>query len=158
MEPKVFRPMELKSSMIMAGLFTVGGIIAAVRLVRGDFSNFLDALGVGWLIILPFMLNLGLGKVVVDDRGILSWRPLWRKMYLWQDISDITVEEKSSRSNGAFRIRIYRHNGRPRWLAAPYVGLRASEKWFAEFYRQADDIKARWRAATGTTGEAETQR
>lgn len=155
MEPRVFRPMELKSGLVLTGVFTVAGIVAAVRISLGHFSGFWDVMGVAWLGILPFALNVALGKVLVDDRGIHARRPLWRKSYLWREISDVTVEEKSSRSNGAYRIRIYRHSGRPRWLPAPYVGLRASGKWYEEFLSQAEDIKARWREATGAgSGEA----
>ncbi|MEU5431906.1 hypothetical protein AB0G73_00850 [Streptomyces sp. NPDC020719] len=148
MEPRVFRPIELKSGYVFFGLFTVGGIVAAVRLALGHYSGFLDALGVAWLVILPFALNVALGKIIVDEHGIRSWRPLWRKVYLWQDISKVTVEKKTGRGNGAFRIRIYRHDGRPRWLPAPYVDIRASDKWQQEFTDQAEDIKARWREAT----------
>ncbi|MBD0741440.1 hypothetical protein [Streptomyces sp. CBMA152] len=141
--------MESRSGFVFGGLFTIGGIVAAVRLGLGHFSGFWDALGVAWLVILPFALNVALGKIIVDEHGILSWRPLWRKAYRWQDISEVTVEKKTGRGNGAFRIRVYRHGGRPIWLPAPYVDIRASDKWQKEFTDQAEDIKARWREATG---------
>lgn len=149
MEPRVFRPMELKSGLILTRVFTAAGIVAAVRIALGHFSGFLDVAGVAWLVILPFALNVALGKVIVDEQGLRSWRPLWRRAYRWQDISEVTVEKKTGRGNGAFRIRVYRHGGRPIWVPAPYVDIRASDKWQKEFTDQAEDIKARWRAATG---------
>ncbi|GAA4092738.1 hypothetical protein GCM10022284_31890 [Streptomyces hundungensis] len=151
-----FRPVEQRNQIVYGALFTLGGVFAVIRLARGEFSGFWDTMGLAWVVLLPLALNTTWVSVLVDERGMHVRRPLWRRTFEWQNISDVTVEEHSTRGYGCLRVRLYRHDGGPRWLAAPYVGLRASGPYFEEFHRQADEIKARRRAAARNAVGGET--
>ncbi|MER6914496.1 hypothetical protein ABT354_22725 [Streptomyces sp. NPDC000594] len=151
MEPIVYRNRERRRALAWSAVFTGWGVISLVRLLGGAVPGFLDALGVAWLVIVPFVLRVGLGRVTVDGEGIHARRPLsLRRTYPWRDISAITVEERSSRSHGAHRIVIARPGRRPRLLPAPYVDIRASHAWYEELLAQAEEIRARHRAALGS--------
>ncbi|MFE9256303.1 PH domain-containing protein [Streptomyces sp. NPDC006879] len=145
-----YRTADRTRSLVLCALMGLWGLVSLVRvLAAGQVSGFIDAFGLGWLVIIPFLLNVSLAKVVVDDQGIRARRPLWRRTYRWREISAVTTELKTSRGFGAHRVRIHRRSGRPRWLPAPYVDMRSSDRQLSEFEAQVQQITERWRAAGG---------
>ncbi|QDY80326.1 hypothetical protein [Streptomyces qinzhouensis] len=147
MEPIEYRNREARRALVLVVVSAVWGSVALVRLLRGADPGFFDALSIASLVLAPFLLNAGLGRITVDATGIHAWRPFARRTYHWQDISGITVEERTGRGYGAHRIKILRHGRRARFLPAPYVDSRASRRWYEELLTQAEDLRARHRAA-----------
>lgn len=156
MEPIVYRNREARRAVVVSVVLVLWGALSLARLLRGAEPDFLHALGLAWLVIAPFVLRVSLGRTTVDERGIHAWRLLSRRTYAWRDISGITVEERTSRSHGAYRIVISRPGRRPRLLPAPYVDIRASRAWYEELLTQAEDLRARLRAAQAAEGGTET--
>ncbi|GGZ36316.1 hypothetical protein GCM10010387_32960 [Streptomyces inusitatus] len=147
MEPIVYRNREARRAVIVSAALLLWGALSLIRLLRGTEPDFLHALGLAWLAVAPFILRVSLGRTTVDERGIHAWRLLSRRTYAWHDISDITVEERTSRGHGAYRIVISRPGRRPRPLPAPYVDIRASRTRYEELLTQAADLRSRLRAA-----------
>jgi len=141
-----YRTTGRKASLVWASLFVAWGIVSLVRIRHGHFSGFVDVMGIGMGALVPFLLNTSFGKIVLDDTGIHTWRPLWRRTIPWQNVRNITMEEKSSRGNGAHRVRVYRRKGLAVWLPAPFVQLRATDKDMDHFAAQVAEITAWWQA------------
>ncbi|GLF95001.1 hypothetical protein [Streptomyces yaizuensis] len=151
MEPIVYRNRDRRRTVLWSVAFFLWGAISLARLLRGTEPDFLHVLGVAWLVILPFVLPVSFGSIAVDDMGITARRVI-RRRYAWRDISGITVEERTGRGNGAYRIVLSRPGRRPRVLPAPYVDIRASRVWYEELLTQAEQLRARHRAALEAAG------
>ncbi|MBQ1089531.1 PH domain-containing protein [Streptomyces sp. B93] len=114
-----------------------------IRVSLGQVT-FFDVLGIALLALSPFLLNVAFGKTVVDDAGIRTGRPLGRRFLPWADVESVAVAERTSRGNGAHRVRVRTTRGRTVWLAAPYVEIRCTEQQYARFFAQADRIVQYW--------------
>ncbi|MGV9316895.1 hypothetical protein ACWDR0_32655 [Streptomyces sp. NPDC003691] len=147
MEPIEYRNRDARRSLVLTAVTCVWGLVSAVRLMRGAEPGFLDALGIAWLVIAPFLLNVTLARIVVGPEGIVARRPFFRRTYSWDEISGIVVEKQAGHGYGAYRVKILRHGRRPRVLPAPYVDMRAGHERHEELLARAEDLRARHRTA-----------
>lgn len=133
-------------TLVFVAVCAMLGAFGLARVALGH-TTFVEILGIALLGLSPFLLNVALGKTVVDQEGIRTGRPLGRRFVPWADIESVAVEEKTSRGYGAHRIRLRTGRGRTVWLAAPYVEVRCGEQQYVRFSEQADRIIRRWHQA-----------
>ncbi|MFV0135427.1 PH domain-containing protein [Streptomyces sp. HMX87] len=143
-----FRTPDRGRSLVFALVCTVWGVIGLIRVSLGHVT-FFDVLGIALAALSPFLLNVALGRTVVDGTGIRTGRPLARRSVPWTDVESVTVEEKTSRGHGAHRVRVRTTRGRTVWLAAPYIEIRCTEQQYARFCAQADQIVRHWHRYRG---------
>jgi hypothetical protein len=124
------------------------GVTGLVRVSLGQVM-FFDALGIALLALSPFLLNVALGRTVVDEKGIRTGRPLGRRFLPWADVESVAVAEMTSRGNGAHRVRVRTTSGRTVWLAAPYIEVRCTGQQYARFSARADRIIQYWHRCRG---------
>ncbi|MFD0900417.1 PH domain-containing protein [Actinomadura sediminis] len=135
-------------TLVFAAVCVVLGAYGLVRVSLGHVT-FVEILGIALLALSPFLLNVAFGKTVVDESGILTGRPVGRRFLPWPDVEFVAVEEKTSRGNGAHRVRVGTTSGRTVWLAAPYIETRCTEQQYARFSAQADRIIQYWHGYRG---------
>lgn len=79
------------------------------------------------------LVNVALGRVVVGEAGVRTWRPLRRRTVGWDEIAAIEVATARERSGKVFRLVIVTTKGRRVRLPAP---MSAWWGWNNDFGRQ----------------------
>jgi hypothetical protein len=65
------------------------------------------------------LVNVALGRIIADDSGLQTWRPLRRRAFAWAEIAAIELAANTERSGSVYRLVVVTRTGRRHVLPTP---------------------------------------